>query len=286
MRGKKEQKCFAYIQNQLFFKNDLEIDIRKSEVDRLEVTKRPMNHFFAMSEEDICEIEDIFYYAHPNDKPSDFPDFISSDGWIEHFQITSSEVTNAGAMYKKAFSMHEKDFEKECDRLKEEMEKIPYYGEVKQIEKAFSYKGSHSHENLMTSLKKSVDDHIKSASKYPDSQMVKVFLIEYDELTLRVQIDYPTVKPERMYGDLLRREEKPEYRISRDKEALTFLYEKHEFIDYVVFATDYDYEFIRVSEIPELLKLLVYDYEFHPVVLTTVSCMYGTNLPANDSKDV
>lgn len=279
MRGKKEQECFDYIKNQLFFKNDLEIDIRKSEEDRLEVTKRPMKHFFAMSEEDICEIEDVFYYAHPNDKPSNFPDFISSDGWIEHFQITSSEVTNAGAMYKKAFSMHEKNFEKECDRLKEEMEKNLQYGEVKQIEKAFSYKGSHSHENLMISLKKSVNDHIKSAKKYSNSQKVKVFLIEYDELTLRVQINYPTVKPERMYGDLLRREEKSEYRISRDKEALNFLYGKREFIDYVVFATDYDYEIIKVSEIPEVLKLLVYDYEFHPVALTTVSCMYGTSFP-------
>lgn len=278
-RGVNEKECFEYIQRQLFTDDALSNDVKIFQKERVRLTKRPVTSFFAMTEEDICDIEDIFFSAHPNDNPSVFPDFVSDKGFVEHFQITSSEVTEAGAMYKKDFRKHEKEFEQECEALKSEMSGKPTYGEIKQVEKAFSYRGEQSHAFLLRSLIGSTEKHIKSANDYCGNKDIRVFLIEYNELSLRVQITYPDVKPERMYGDLLRREDVTEYRISRDKEALHFLYSKKDFIDYVVFATEVGFEIVKVEDIPEILKLLVFDYEFHTVMLTTMSCMYGTSVP-------
>lgn len=46
-----------------------------------------------------------------------------------------------------------------------------------------------------------------------------------------------------------------------------------------MYTTDYLFEIIKIDDIPEILKLLVYEYEFHSVMLTTMSCMYGTSFP-------
>ena len=56
------------------------------------------------------------------------------------------------------------------------------------------------------SLKRGIDKHIESEEKYEGAKTTKIFLIEYNELSLKVQIDYSDVKSERAYGDLLRRE--------------------------------------------------------------------------------
>ena len=80
---------------------------------------------------------------------------------------------------------------------------------------------------------------------------------------------------------MIRREEETDYRFSRDKEALLYLYEKRDYIDYVIYATDFLFEVIKVEDIPEILKLLVYDYVFHPVMVTTLSSMYGISIPGN-----
>ncbi|MCR5728504.1 MAG: hypothetical protein K6G24_13695 [Lachnospiraceae bacterium] len=280
--NKNEENCFDYIRGELFRKEALDYSYEAYGEDRILLSKRPMASFFAMTKQDIEIVEDAFFKAIPNDDPSRFPDFTFDGGFIEHFQITSSEVTKVGAGYKKAFSQYENELEKEVvKQLQDEMNKEPSFGKIKTVEKAFSYKGKHSHDNLIMSLKQSVDKHIRSEISYGGTKTTKIFLIEYNELSLKVQIDYPDVKPERMYGDLLRRENVTEYRMSRDKEALRYLYEKRDYIDYVVYATDYLFEIIKVEDIAEIIKLLVYEYEFHPVMLTTMSCMYGASFPRN-----
>ncbi len=279
--GEDEKSCFDYIKHELFREEALKCSYEDYCKDRIMLSKRPMVNFFAMTEQDIETVEDVFFKAIPNKDLSKFPDFISDLGFVEHFQITSSEITKAGSGYKKAFSQHEKDFEKEVKQLQDEMNETPSFGEIRTVEKAFSYRDNHSHDNLILSLKQSVDKHIRSEENYEGAKAVKIFMIEYNELSLKVQIDYPNVKTERSYGDLLRRESVTEYKISRDKEALQFLYDKRSYIDYIVYATDYMFEVIKVEDIPEIIKLLVYDYEFHPVMLTTMSCMYGTSVPIN-----
>ena len=280
-RGEVEKSCLEYIKKQLFEEKALNLSYEEYCQDRIMLSKRPTECFFAMTDRDIERVEDVFFKATPNDDPSIFPDFISDVGFVEHFQITSSDITKAGAGYRKAFSLYEKEFEKEVKQLQDKMNEKPSYDKVQSVNKVFSYRERHSHENLIMSLKQSVGKHIRSEEQYDGIKANKVFLIEYNELSLKLQIDYPNVKPERVYGDLLRREEKTDYRFSRDKEALWYLYEQRDYIDYVVYATDYLFEIIKVEDIPEILKLLVNDYEIHPVMVTTLSSTFGISIPAN-----
>ena len=280
-RGEDEKSCFEYIKHQLFEEKAFSCSYEAYCEDRIMLSKRPMKNFFAMTAQDIERVEDVFFKAVPNDDLSRFPDFISDVGFVEHFQITSSEITKAGADYKKAFSLYEKNFQKEVEQLQGEMNETPSFDKIRGVEKVFSYREKHSHENLLMSLRKSLDKHIRSEESYEGNKTTKIFLIEYNELSLKVQIDYPNIKAERVYGDLLRREEETDYRFSRDKEALLYLYEKRDYIDYIIYATDFLFEVIKVEDIPEILKLLVYDYEFHPVMATTLSSMYGISIPGN-----
>lgn len=280
-RGEDERKAFESIKHQLFVEKALRCSYEEYCKDRIILSKRPMENFYAMTEQDIERVEDIFFKATPNDDLSKFPDFISDDGFVEHFQITSSEITKAGAGYKKDFSLYEKTFEKEVEQLQAEMNEKPSFDRIRGVEKAFSYREKHSHENLLMSLRQSLDKHIKSEENYAGNKTTKIFMIEYNELSLKVQIDYPHIKAERVYGDLLRREEETDYRFSRDKEVLRLLYERRDYIDYIIYVTDFLFEIIKVEDIPEILKLLVYDYEFHPVMVTTMSSMYGISIPGN-----
>ena len=70
MRGVAEQNCF---------------DIVKCRLDK--------EIYFAMSYEDEEIIKKAFSKAKDNPDPNLFPDFIYDDGFIEHFQVTSSYET-------------------------------------------------------------------------------------------------------------------------------------------------------------------------------------------------
>ncbi|WP_026655155.1 hypothetical protein [Butyrivibrio sp. AE3003] len=165
-RGEAEKRCFEYIRNGLFEEKALNFSFEAYCEDRIMLSKRPMECFYAMTEQDIERVEDVFFTAIPNDDPSKFPDFVSEVGFVEHFQITSSDITKAGAGYKKAFSLHEKEFNKEVKQLQDEMGETPSFDKVRSVSRAFSYSNRHSHENLLTSLKQSVDKHIRSEENY------------------------------------------------------------------------------------------------------------------------
>ena len=68
-------------------------------------------------ENELDSIRRIFQTAIPNTKPSQFPDFIFENGFIEHFQVTSAKETKKGAKVAEAI-IH---FKKDSELLDEEM---------------------------------------------------------------------------------------------------------------------------------------------------------------------
>lgn len=62
--------------------------------------KRAMNgnSWHGLSEDDWKEVEDLINSAKLTDSKSktDFPDFISNNGFIEHFHVTSGKSTRKG----------------------------------------------------------------------------------------------------------------------------------------------------------------------------------------------
>ena len=75
MRGDSEQKCLNIILN-----------------DR---EKNNPRKYFGLLENDIEEVINSLKKAKPNEKLSDFPDFIFDNGFIEHFKVTSSKTNKA-----------------------------------------------------------------------------------------------------------------------------------------------------------------------------------------------
>ena len=95
MRGQKEQECFEIVRKAIFTKNGETIYhpfTKKTyfEVSDEEFSKEQMwfinsdccKNYFGLLREDRIEIEQILRNAQPNEKASEFPDFIFSNGFI------------------------------------------------------------------------------------------------------------------------------------------------------------------------------------------------------------
>ena len=106
--GEKEKKCLEVIQNKIFISKPLNgktfleaTDEEFEEYHVLFINRSVTEHYFGMSEDDRFLFETLLRSANPNPEPSQFPDFITKDGFIEHFQITSSITTKKGATHEK-----------------------------------------------------------------------------------------------------------------------------------------------------------------------------------------
>lgn len=291
--GEKEKKCIEEIQNNIFISKPLngktfwEITDEEFEKYReLFINSSVTEHYFGMSEDDCFLFETLLRSANPNPEPSQFPDFITKDGFIEHFQITSSITTKKGATHKKNYQNFIDNMNKEMQIFQDEMDNNPAFDIPKEQNWVFPYP-AHSYDNLDFSFKASWEKHISSLKKYNGNKNIGIFLIDYPEMVLKTHIDFK-VKAEHYYGDLLFREKNPWYRLSRDKKLLNYVYECCNLIKYVIFKTFNTYEIINVSNIPELLKLLPWEYT---VAACSMVCeqhaLYGISVPnQSETKDI
>ena len=94
-----------------------------------------INNSFGLLENERKEIIEIINEAKPNPSSSEFPDFIFNDGFIEHFQVTSSKVTKKGSTHTKKESEFNRKVENETCELMEEWDKNPSYDELSDEEK-------------------------------------------------------------------------------------------------------------------------------------------------------
>ena len=105
-----ELNCLNTVKRAIFYKDDspirnpfthntfLEASDEEFQRERLLYTNKECNEFFfGLLESDRAEFENILRIATPNPNESLFPDFIFSTGFIEHFQITSSQTTRKGS---------------------------------------------------------------------------------------------------------------------------------------------------------------------------------------------
>lgn len=84
-RGEKESFCLEKVKMEMF--SDLTNDaLNENPHYNLDFDK----NYFGLLEDERAEFVNIIREAKPNPSSSEFPDFIFADGFIEHFQITSS----------------------------------------------------------------------------------------------------------------------------------------------------------------------------------------------------
>lgn len=233
MKGEKEQKCFEVVKNDFM--------------------KEYQTRFFGLNCEEIKNIKVLFDTAKINEKTSEFPDIILNDGFIEHFQITSSKENKKGAVHIKELT----DFK---SRIRKEMTEI-------QVNRDFSEKhctmpySEHSYENLVRSFKKNWNNHIESFGKYKGKKDISIFMIQYSDMALEMYENVYEYWIDGMSNGDLRKPEKLNcYRMSRDKKILKYMYEFKDKIKYVIFVYGEKCEVIKLENIPYILRLIPWNY--------------------------
>lgn len=277
MRGDAERKCLEAVQRCIFesspFRNETAYTVSEDEFfENYYLYAKPVEQiFFGMSEDDIVHFENLLRLVKPNSAPSEFPDFTSDRGFVEHFQVSSSEITKrAGALHKKEYAEFQKVANQKERQLMDEMNEHPESGKIETLTQVFTY-SRHSYEYFCTSFKKTWEHHAESLDQYGGCKDMAAFMIEYQEHTLHMCEDFSELKLKEKisYGDLFKGERYSYYRLSRDKNLLNYIYGYKGKIDYVVMVTDDELpEIIKVENIPELLKL-----NPHGFLIESTMCM-------------
>ena len=255
MRGEREQAC---------------LDIIKKNYKKV--------RFYGLSVEDLNLLKKCLFSAIPNPESSRFPDFIFNDGFIEHFQVTSSKTNRRGAVHQKEYAFYRKKTDAAIKEFAEEMNEHPSFDVIQERHWSFE-QPVHSYENLLYSFKSTWNSHIESLNKYPKNYETGIFLVDYPEFALAMhENSHAEVKEGLCYGDLREQQNFKSYRLSRDKMMLDYLYTYKEQIAFVIYLYYDGCEVIKLENIPELKKLLPWDFFVHPLIVWNDEVMYGISV--------
>ena len=262
MRGENEQKCLDIVKAMF---ND--------------------NCRFAMSYEDDLIIENALANAKPNPQSSSFPDFIFEEGFIEHFQVTSSYENRKGSTMERENSELRRDFDRKAMEATEDLP--PDCITIQSVSSSNLWHKQHSYEYFVESFKSNFENHLLSAHKYTGNNEHGIFLIEYADSALCMTKKYASdLMLEVSYGDLLTREN-PAYRLSRDIDLLKYIYEKRNEIEFVIFVNENEFhgtwiDVIKSANALEIIKLLHEGYDFHCAMIGSSHFGIGVSIPKHE----
>lgn len=299
MRGDNELRCLNNVKHLVFYKNGklmqnpfthkTYLDVSDDEFNKDRnwyVNSECFRSYFGLLKNDRDEFETILRVAKPNSDLSCFPDFKFKNGFIEHFQITSSIVTRKGAeQVKKAKEFYRK-VDNDTKKIEKEWNEEPSFDLVRS--KTWNFTNPmHSYSNLADSFKRNWEHHIESYGKYTGSKQIRIFLIEYPEIALAMcENVYHDWIDGMSHGDMRKQEEFTEYRLSRDANLLQYICQFKEKIHYVIFLNHKRIEVIRTENIPYLIKLLPWDYYIYPLTVNTSTSIYNISVPITPQQDV
>lgn len=176
-----------------------------------------------------------------------FPDFISEDGFIEHFEVTSGKETRKGADVVRRRS----------DAKKEHINVIENKTDDKQGTFSYSTIVDRSNESLAfftASFKKNWEKHINSLKKYNGAKHASCFLISSDDVLLVGENCCDTNGL--FYGNFPRH--RLNFKLCYCFDLLNWIYTFANEIDYVIYYNQLYgcVECIKVSNIPYLMKFM------------------------------
>lgn len=252
-RGDKEKNCLELL------KNNIQIETAKI--------------CFGLTYNDTNTIKTILNTAMPNKNLNKFPDFVFENGFIEHFQITSSKINKKGASHIKKINNFNNMIENEIELSNLENDKE--FNENNSKHWSMEYP-EHSYQFLVKSFKVSFEKHIKSLEQYNGNKSVGIFMIEYNDLALEMYEDiYNDWIDEMSNGDLRKEEYLSCYRLTRDKKLLDYVYQFRDKLKYIFFVYNRDCEIIKIENIPYLIKLMPWNYRIESKIGTTlISSIY------------
>lgn len=246
MRGEQEKKCLDFVRERMFFREGEPLKNSSTRktcfeasdeefFDRREyfVNSGCCKSYFGLLEEDRSKIENALRKAKQNPNKSEFPDFLLENGFIEHFQVTSSKTNRKGSVHKKKEQEFKRRVSDELEKTKVEWCEVPSYDKVRSKNWSLS-NPEHSYEYFVESFHNTWKHHVDSLNKYSGRKEVGAFLVEYAEIALSMfENVYAEWKDGMSQGDMRVPEKWDCYRLSRDKNLLEFIYQYKGQIDYV-----------------------------------------------------
>lgn len=265
MPNPKEQECF---------------DIVKSAL------KSQTNICYGMTFEEERKLQSIWNLAKPNPNTSLFPDFIFENGFIEHFQVTSSKQNRHGAKMEQESCSILRDFESKTEQMMNSMDIEPCFnGDTVMVNEWHSM---HSHDFYIQSLERSLSAHLQSMAQYSILVEKKIFMISYHDNAMRISRKLPDIKHGLLYGDYFETSQREPYKLSRDKQALELIHQMTNNcnLKYIVFINDDKMmeqkpivEIFRVDNIPECLKIIRDDYSCCCCMIGSAHLGVGISIP-------
>jgi hypothetical protein len=225
---------------------------------------------YGLATNEILKLNEILQKAVVNKDLSSFPDFLLDNGFIEHFQITSSKETRKG-------SKHLKDFSNYRKRVVEIRRQLILKNITNFARSKFWYSG-HSYENLKSSFIKNWQSHMESLSKFKGKQDVGIFLIQYmDEGLEMFENAYDRVETEIRIPvrDALKLDD---YYLSKDKYLLSYIEQFRDRLKYVIFMNCEKIEVIKLDKISEIQKLLPWGFFVAPIGGVRTDYIYPLDL--------
>lgn len=292
MRGQKEQDCLNYVKKFVFTingkyccnpftgKNYSEVTDEEFKQEQFYYVNPDYNKScFGLLKEDRIDFEMILRNAKPNDKPNEFPDFIFPNGFIEHFQISSSKANRKGAEHIKKMNLFKAKVNRETEEIMRKWNETPCFDHVRSKSWAM-INPEHNYNFLMQSFVDNWKKHLESLNKYNGSKEVGIFMIEYSDIALNMcECIYADLIDGMSHGDMRKPEILNCYRLTRDKQLLEYVYQFKERIKYVIFVYYKGFEIIKVENIPYLLKLIPWNYSIRPIQSITSSSIKSISIP-------
>lgn len=250
--------------------------------DILVAVKNNMNggSWHGLSENDWKVIEGLINSVKPTDSEikTEFPDFISNNGFIEHFHVTSGKSNRKGydvtTEESKMSKSHESFMANIDSTLPQNKNEISFSQHHTQF-----WRKNDSVENFHKSFKTCWADHINHLHNYDGNKHISCFLISSDDvLSVRERMGDDN---DIFYGDLAR-QDRINFCLSYDLDLLDYMYKYHTDIDYVIyFSTMRNYiEIIKVLNIPAIKEYLSkHEYELHSLMAMETSSTYGIHTP-------
>ena len=127
-------------------------------------------NFYLVSKEEKQKILEIISIAEDNKTEYVFPDFVLDNGFIEHFQITSSYTNRNGSYMEIKNAEINRAFEKKMIEVDEELSNGEKWIESFSIEPVLQDKQSYF--NLIKSFKGNFENHLESLDKFTKKEKV------------------------------------------------------------------------------------------------------------------
>lgn len=274
-RGEKELCCLEKVKKQIRFEDCM-----------------------GMTNKDWEEIQKYLKTAVPNEQRNNFPDFIFDNGFIEHFQVTSSKTTKKGSKHLKNIKHYKDETDIKFKQIKKEWEDNPIMYEERIATQEYLYK-EHNYEYLKQSIEQSFQNHVNSLDKYEGKKENGIFLIEYMDCAVSMVPNYnDEIYKKINNGDLKIERKINGYSPIYDKKMLGYFEQFKNKIKYIVWVNkssrrikgytgvmqsycEYydDVKVIKVNNISDMLADMPVDYETHPEVVIYQSRLYGYSIP-------